>query len=156
MKYQILNTPYYKQRLDRTEIQIFCEQPYTIITRDVVGDATGKSKDEQIQLVLDQMNIEYDPSDKVNELDSKQIKLDKALEKADTKLSEVDEAIANMKKESQITQGALIELMNKVLPIVTQLQLKKEDEVSENAPTTGDDDNAEKGGETGDGNVTSN
>ena len=151
MKYQILNTPYYKQRLDRTEIQIFCEQPYTIITRDVVGDATGKSKDEQIQLVLDQMNIEYDPSDKVNELDSKQIKLDKALEKA-----EVDEAIANMKKESQITQGALIELMNKVLPIIAQLQSKKEDEVSEDAPTTGDNDSAEKGGETGDGNVTSN
>ncbi|MGX7141452.1 hypothetical protein ACWOBX_08370 [Facklamia languida] len=108
MQYEILSEPYYKQPLNVTEVQIFCQSPYTIITRDLAGNLTQEDHDKLIQKVLDQLAFEHDPDTKLLELDS-------MIDKANAKLEEVDQVISDVKKESEATQGALLELMETVL-----------------------------------------
>ncbi|RLK63141.1 hypothetical protein D3H64_05985 [Atopobacter sp. AH10] len=138
MNYEILNTPFYKQAINATEVQIYCNAPYTVITRDIVGNVCDKPSEELIKLVIDQVAAEYDPTDKINRLDQTLLKADKAIER--------------MKEESKITQGAIIELMNQVLPFLH----KAKEEVTEHAPSNPTANNDEKGGETVDGNATGN
>ena len=108
MQYEILSEPYYKQPLNVTEVQIFCQSPYTIITRDLAGNLTQEDHDKLIQKVLDQLAYEHDPNTKLLELDS-------MIDKVNEKLKEVDQVIEEVRKESQTTQGALLELMETVM-----------------------------------------
>lgn len=127
MKYEVMNKPYFKEVENRTEVQIYAESPYTVITRNLVGDWTKKKEEELIQGVIDQLAMEYDPSDKIVELDSI---ISKANEKLESFEKVVDEAVSNL----EIVQGAMIELMELVY---AQL-------------------GTDEGGEVNDGDVTSN
>lgn len=118
MKYEILNKPYYKEAVKSTEVQIYSSAPYTVITRDIVGDVTHKSEDELVKLVLDQVAVEYDPTDKIN-------RLDKALLKVDEKLKELDEAVAHSKEQSEMIQGAFLETMEMVAKLAEQVKPKE-------------------------------
>ena len=118
MKYEILNKPYYKEAVKATEVQIYSSSPYTVITRDIVGDVTHKSEDELVKLVLDQVAVEYDPTDKIN-------RLDKALLKVDEKLKELDEAVAHSKEQSEMIQGAFLETMEMVAKLAEQVKPKE-------------------------------
>ena len=89
MNYRIANPPYYKTATNMTEIQIICDSPYTVVTRDVVGDMTGQSKEKQIQAVLNQLAMEFDPTDKIKELDAT----------FSQKISEMDAFIEKSKEE---------------------------------------------------------
>lgn len=108
MQYEILNEPYYKQPLNVTEVQIFSQDPYTVITRNLAGNLTQEDHDKLIQKVLDQLAFEHDPDKKLLELDS-------MIDKVNEKLKEVDQVIEEVRKESQTTQGALLELMETVM-----------------------------------------
>lgn len=89
MNYRIANPSYYKTATNMTEIQIICDSPYTVVTRDVVGDLTGQSKEKQIQAVLEQLAMEFDPTDKIKKLDAT----------FSQKISEMDAFIEKSKEE---------------------------------------------------------
>lgn len=124
MKYEILNKPYYKEAVKATEVQIYSSSPYTVITRDVVGDVTHKSEDELVKLVLDQVAVEYDPTDKINRLDKSLLKVDEKLKELDeiTKESKkrLDEAIKESKEQTEVIQGAFVEVMDLVGKLMEQ------------------------------------
>ncbi len=113
MRYKLLASPLYKKEIDQTTVQIICQEPYTVIERDLNGDLIEKSDDELIKLVLDQVAIEYDPTDKIN-------RLDQALLKVDEKLKELDEAVAHSKEQSDMIQGAFVEVMDLVGKLMEQ------------------------------------
>lgn len=118
MRYKLLAPPLYKKEIDQTTVQIICQEPYTVIERDLNGDLVGKSDDELIKLVLDQVAIEYDPTDKIN-------RLDQALLKVDEKIKELDEAVAHSKEQSDMIQGAFLETMEMVAKLAEQVKPKE-------------------------------
>lgn len=113
MRYKLLAPPLYKKEIDQTTVQIICQEPYTVIERDLNGDLIEKSDDELIKLVLDQVAIEYDPTDKIN-------RLDQTLLKVDEKIKELDEAVAHSKEQSDMIQGAFVEVMDLVGKLMEQ------------------------------------
>lgn len=115
MRYKLLASPLYKKEIDQTTVQIICQEPYTVIERDLNGDLVGKLDDELIRLVLDQVAIEYDPTDKIN-------RLDQALLKVDEKIKELDEAVAHSKEQTEVIQGAFVEVMDLVGKLMEQPQ----------------------------------
>lgn len=115
MRYKLLASPLYKKEIDQTTVQIICQEPYTVIERDLNGDLVGKLDDELIKLVLDQVAIEYDPTDKIN-------RLDQALLKVDEKIKELDEAVAHSKEQTEVIQGAFVEVMDLVGKLMEQPQ----------------------------------
>ncbi len=124
MKYEILNKPYFKPAINATEVQIYSNAPYTVITRDLSGDVADKPDDELIRLVLDQVAIEYDPTDKLNQLDRALVTVDEKLKELDeiTKESKkrLDEAIKESKEQTEVIQGAFVEVMDLVGKLMEQ------------------------------------
>ena len=106
MRYKLLSSPLYKKEIDQTTVQIICKEPYTVIERE-------KTDDELIKLILDQVAIEYDPTDKIN-------RLDQALAKVDEKIKELDEAVAHSKEQTEVIQGAFVEVMDLVGKLMEQ------------------------------------
>lgn len=118
MEYTILQKPYYKNAINVTEVGIYCNSPYTVITRDITGDVTSKPNDELIKLVLDQVAAEYDPTEKINRLDRSIAESDKAIDKIETKIAEVDSTLKEVKETSRTIQGAFLELMDTIGQLV--------------------------------------
>lgn len=142
MNYEILNTSYYKQAVNKTEVQIYCKAPYTIITRDIAGNVTDKSNEELVKAVLDTVASEYDPSSKLSQLDA-------LVDKLENKLKEADEAIAEIKKEAAVTQGAVIEAIENFSAQIEEIKDVNHKEADEPKTTV-------EGGESNDGNVNGN
>lgn len=115
MNYRLTNKPYYKQASNKTEIQIIMDSPYTVITRDVVGDMTNKSADEQIKAVLNQLAVEFDPTDKISEIDST---LDKKTKEVDEFISTAKSEFDDIKEQSALLNGSILELIEMVGSIV--------------------------------------
>lgn len=100
MNYRLTNKPYYKQASNKTEIQIIMDSPYTVITRDVTGDLTNESAEEQIKAVLNQLAVEFDPTDKISEIDStldkKAKEVDEFMTQSKAKVAEIDKLVETL------------------------------------------------------------
>lgn len=100
MNYRLTNKPYYKQASNKTEIQIIMDSPYTVITRDVTGDLTNESAEKQIQAVLNQLAVEFDPTDKISEIDStldkKAKEVDEFMTQSKAKVAEIDKLVETL------------------------------------------------------------
>lgn len=100
MNYRLTNKPYYKQASNKTEIQIIMDSPYTVITRDVTGDLTNESTDKLIQAVLNQLAVEFDPTDKISEIDStldkKAKEVDEFMTQSKAKVAEIDKLVETL------------------------------------------------------------
>ena len=91
------------------------DSPYTVITRDVTGDMTNKSADEQIKAVLNQLAVEFDPTDKISEIDST---LDKKAKEVDEFISTAKAEFDDIKEQSALLNGSILELIEMVGSIV--------------------------------------
>ena len=100
MNYRLTNKPYYKQASNKTEIQIIMDSPYTVITRDVTGDLTNESAEEQIKAVLNQLAVEFDPTNKISEIDStldkKAKEVDEFMTQSKAKVAEIDKLVETL------------------------------------------------------------
>ena len=100
MNYRLTNKPYYKQASNKTEIQIIMDSPYTVITRDVTGDLTNESTDKLIQAVLNQLAVEFDPTNKISEIDStldkKAKEVDEFMTQSKAKVAEIDKLVETL------------------------------------------------------------
>ena len=124
-----------------TGLRVQIQDGQTIITRILNGNHDHKTDEDLIELVLEQFYQETYPNRAENE---RFAKVDEKLKLMDEQLEEVNK----MKKELEITQGSVMEL-------ITQLgdKLAKGDGQHDEAEKTQKDG---KGGESNDGNVIRN
>lgn len=121
-----------------TGLRVQIQDGQTIITRILSGNHDHKTDEDLIELVLEQFYQETFPNRAENE---RFAKVDDKLKLMDKQLEEVNK----MKKELEVTQGSVMEL-------ITQLgdKLAKGDGQHEKADKTQENG---KGGENNDGNV---
>ena len=122
-----------------TIVSIFSTSGGTVIETTLKGDHLSKSEDEIVQLALDQFYEDTYPNKAENE---RFTKVDEKLKQLDTKLAELDK----LKKELEITQGSLMDL-------ITQMSGSLEDEHHE---TNSEHEKTNEGGDSNDGNVIRN
>ena len=123
----------------KTRVQITNEDMTIIITKNLDGDFSNKSDYELVNLVLEKFYQDTFPNRAENERFSK---VDEKLKVLDTKLAELDK----MKKELEITQGSLMDL-------ITQMSGSLEAEHHED---NSQPKNTSEGGDNNDGNAIRN
>ena len=122
-----------------TIVSIFNTSGGTVIETTLKGDHLSKSEDEIVQLALDQFYQDTYPNKAENEKFSK---VDEKLKVLDTKLAEMDK----MKKELEITQGSLMDLITQ---ISGSLEAEKHEDDTQPKNTS-------EGGDSNDGNAIRN
>lgn len=132
---------YFKRDLNGETLVIINDNNGTSIQRIIKGQHADTDEETLVKLVLEQFYQEVYPNRAENE---RFAKFDEKLKLMDEQLEEVNK----MKKELEVTQGSVMEL-------ITQLgdKLAKGDEQHEKAEKTQENG---KGGETNDGNVIRN
>lgn len=120
----------------KTRVQITNEDMSIIITKNLDGDLSKHSDYDLVNLVLEQFYQDTFPNRAENE---RFTKVDEKLKVLDTKLAEMDK----LKKELEITQGSLIDL-------ITQMSGSLEDEHHEDNSQS---KNSSEGGDSNDGNA---
>ena len=122
-----------------TIVSIFNTNGGTVIETTLKGDHLNKSEDEIVELALEQFYEDTYPNKAENEKFSK---VDEKLKQLDTKLAEMDK----MKKELEITQGSLMDLITQ---ISGSLEAENHEDNSQPKTTT-------EGGDSNDGNAIRN
>lgn len=97
--------------IDKTDISIKKEYPYTFIRRSLPGNWTDKSDEAIINAVLEVVNTEFDPTS--------------AIAKFTLLQNEMKQTIEHTKKNSEIGQKALLELAGQVTEVVTDIEILK-------------------------------
>lgn len=107
--------------IDKTDVSIKKEYPYTFIRRSLPGDWTDKSDEAIINAVVEIVNTEFDPTSAVAKLTLLQ--------------NEVKQTIEHTKKNSEIGQKALLDLAGKFIEAVTDIEMLKAAVFGENHET---------------------
>ena len=123
----------------KTRVQITNEDMTIIITKNLDGDLSKHSDYDLVNLVLEKFYQDTFPNRAENERFSK---VDEKLKVLDTKLAELDK----MKKELEITQGSLMDLITQMSG---SLEAEKHEDNSQPKNTT-------EGGDSNDGNAIRN
>lgn len=97
--------------IDKTDVSIKKEYPYTFIRRSLPGDWTDKSDEAIINAVAEIVNTEFDPTSAIAKLTLLQ--------------NEVNQTIEHTKKNSEIGQKALLELAGQVTEVATDIEILK-------------------------------
>ena len=119
--------------IDKTDVSIKKEYPYTFIRRSLPGDWTDKSDEAVINAVVEIVNTEFDPTSAIAKLTVLQ--------------NEVKQTIEHTKKNSEVGQKALLDLANQVMEVITDIEVLKaavfgegheseEEHSTDTAPTT--------------------
>ena len=97
--------------IDKTDVSIKKEYPYTFIRRSLPGDWTDKSDEAIINAVVEIVNTEFDPTS--------------AIAKFTLLQNEMKQTIEHTKKNSEIGQKALLDLAGKFIEAVTDIEILK-------------------------------
>ena len=97
--------------IDKTDVSIKKEYPYTFIRRSLPGDWTDKSDEAIINAVVEIVNTEFDPTSAIAKLILLQ--------------NEVKQTIEHTKKNSEIGQKALLDLAGKFIEAATDIEMLK-------------------------------
>ena len=97
--------------IDKTDVSIKKEYPYTFIRRSLPGNWTDKSDEAIINAVAEIVNTEFDPTS--------------AIAKFTLLQNEMKQTIEHTKKNSEIGQKALLELAGQVTEVVTDIEILK-------------------------------
>nr|DAQ66099.1 MAG TPA: Protein of unknown function (DUF1366) [Caudoviricetes sp.] len=97
--------------IDKTDVSIKKEYPYTFIRRSLPGNWTDKSDEAIINAVVEIVNTEFDPTS--------------AIAKFTLLQNEMKQTIEHTKKNSEIGQKALLELAGQVTEVVTDIEILK-------------------------------
>ena len=122
-----------------TIVSIFNTSGGTVIETTLKGDHLSKSEDEIVQLALEQFYQDTYPNKAENE---RFTKVDEKLKQLDFKLAELDK----MKKELEITQGSLMDLITQMSG---SLEAEKHEDNTQHK-------NSSEGGDSNDGNAIRN
>lgn len=119
--------------IDKTDVSIKKEYPYTFIRRSLPGNWTDKSDEAIINAVVEIVNTEFDPTS--------------AIAKFTLLQNEMKQTIEHTKKNSEVGQKALLDLANQVMEVITDIEILKaavfgegheneEEHSTDTAPTT--------------------
>lgn len=119
--------------IDKTDVSIKKEYPYTFIRRSLPGNWTDKSDEAIINAVVEIVNTEFDPTS--------------AIAKFTLLQNEMKQTIEHTKKNSEVGQKALLDLANQVMEVITDIEVLKaavfgegheseEEHSTDTAPTT--------------------
>ena len=97
--------------IDKTDVSIKKEYPYTFIRRSLPGNWTDKSDEAIINAVVEVVNTEFDPTS--------------AIAKFTLLQNEMKQTIEHTKKNSEIGQKALLELAGQVTEVATDIEILK-------------------------------
>ena len=97
--------------IDKTDVSIKKEYPYTFIRRSLPGNWTDKSDEAIINAVVEIVNTEFDPTS--------------AIAKFTLLQNEMKQTIEHTKKNSEIGQKALLELAGQVTEVATDIEILK-------------------------------
>ena len=97
--------------IDKTDVSIKKEYPYTFIRRSLPGDWTDKSDEAIINAVVEIVNTEFDPTS--------------AIAKFTLLQNEMKQTIEHTKKNSEVGQKALLDLANQVMEVITDIEVLK-------------------------------
>ena len=97
--------------IDKTDVAIKKEYPYTFIRRSLPGDWTDKSDEAIINAVVEVVNTEFDPTS--------------AIAKFTLLQNEMKQTIEHTKKNSEVGQKALLDLANQFMEVVTDIETLK-------------------------------
>ena len=97
--------------IDKTDVSIKKDYPYTFIRRSLPGNWTDKSDEAVIHAVIEVVNTEFDPTS--------------AIAKFTLLQNEMKQTIEHTKKNSEIGQKALLELAGQVTEVVTDIEILK-------------------------------
>ena len=97
--------------IDKTDVSIKKEYPYTFIRRSLPGNWTDKSDEAIINAVVEIVNTEFDPTS--------------AIAKFTLLQNEMKQTIEHTKKNSEVGQKALLDLANQVMEVVTDIEILK-------------------------------
>lgn len=97
--------------IDKTDVSIKKEYPYTFIRRSLPGNWTDKSDEAIINAVVEVVNTEFDPTSTIAKLTLLQ--------------NEVKQTIEHTKKNSEIGQKALLELAEQVTAVAIDVETLK-------------------------------
>lgn len=97
--------------IDKTDVSIKKEYPYTFIRRSLPGNWTDKSDEAVINAVVEIVNTEFDPTSAIAKLTLLQ--------------NEVKQTIEHTKKNSEVGQKALLDLANQVMEVITDIEVLK-------------------------------
>lgn len=97
--------------IDKTDVSIKKEYPYTFIRRSLPGNWMDKSDEAIINAVVEVVNTEFDPTS--------------AIAKFTLLQNEMKQTIEHTKKNSEIGQKALLELAGQVTEVVTDIEILK-------------------------------
>ena len=97
--------------IDKTDVAIKKEYPYTFIRRSLPGNWTDKSDEAIINAVVEVVNTEFDPTS--------------AIAKFTLLQNEMKQTIEHTKKNSEIGQKALLELAGQVTEVATDIEILK-------------------------------
>ncbi|MGX7091171.1 hypothetical protein [Hutsoniella sourekii] len=165
--YQLTNQPIYSDHKDTTQVTIKQDSPYRYIEEELTGNVTALSDEEIVKLVLDKLVAEVAPSHAINKLDERTTLLDEKVAEVDSFMTTAKETMGAIEKQSAVTQGALLEMIEIVGSLQIELQAAlaekseepQENEVKdENVPEESADETKVEmeGGEINDGNVDRN
>lgn len=97
--------------IDKTDVSIKKEYPYTFIRRSLPGNWTDKSDEAIINAVVEVVNTEFDPTS--------------AIAKFTLLQNEMKQTIEHTKKNSEVGQKALLDLANQVMEVITDIEVLK-------------------------------
>ena len=97
--------------IDKTDVSIKKEYPYTFIRRSLPGNWMDKSDEAIINAVVEVVNTEFDPTS--------------AIAKFTLLQNEMKQTIEHTKKNSEIGQKALLELAGQVTEVVSDIEILK-------------------------------
>lgn len=97
--------------IDKTDVSIKKEYPYTFIRRSLPGNWTDKSDEAIINAVVEVVNTEFDPTS--------------AIAKFTLLQNEMKQTIEHTKKNSEIGQKALLDLAGKFIEAATDIEMLK-------------------------------
>ena len=110
--------------IDKTDVAIKKEYPYTFIRRSLPGNWTDKSDEAIINAVVEVVNTEFDPTS--------------AIAKFTLLQNEMKQTIEHTKKNSEVGQKALLDLANQVMEVITDIEILKAAVFGEGHETEGE------------------
>ena len=110
--------------IDKTDVAIKKEYPYTFIRRSLPGNWTDKSDEAIINAVVEVVNTEFDPTS--------------AIAKFTLLQNEMKQTIEHTKKNSEVGQKALLDLANQFMEVVTDIETLKAAVFGEGHETEGE------------------
>lgn len=114
MEYRLVTRPYRRAEADTTVVAITSNDPYTHIERELAGNKTNLPDDQLIQLVLERVNMEIDPSSTLARLQETVHQAETALKASQENLEKTETTQVTIRRTIMEMNETLITLMNDV------------------------------------------